>query len=803
MRRDLRTPATGAAGAAGVPAAYHEARLAYRQGRIADALLALDDLLEAPELLADPARRDAALLRAWCLIERKDPDAARAWLRTAREARLVPSGDVTARVIDLNARLYAEDHEAIAAEAEELLTTCVDPADLDHAELRLILGASLRWQGRLEDALGHVEFACSAFTVLDEPGRCAVAANFLGWTCLSLGRLTEARRWFEKSLGINTRLEAPARMAQNYQNLAIVCYKQGDYALAVELLEKELELVRPHPDMTCRALIALGNVRRLQGEYFAARAVLLDAFALAEQHGYRREQVLALEFLGDVFRDENRPAEARMYYSRGLAVARELAPRGDLVMELLRRRGECLDREGAHREAEAVLHQALELAREVGDGFETAVIHRCLGVNAARLGRWQLAQRELETALEGLQGLDARYEAMVASYELSRLLLRRIDAGQVGGQSGPVLEAAWQHGLRAQQWGQETESPVLVREIAEHLGEIARRRLLGAEHKSWSASFATHRAVTSRVVAVSRAMQQVLRRCDGFARYGTPVLLSGEPGTGKELLAHRIHENSHRGARPLIRVDCAAPGGDGLAREIFGHLVDGQATPGLVSQAEGGTLLLAGIEHLPRDLQARLLRLIQEGIYRPEGTAREQRGDVRLIATSSADLAGLADRNGFRQDLYFRLRLMSVHVPALRERPEDVVPLLDHFLCRLEGSSLPARTLLGVENLGRLAEHGWPGNADELETLAQQAWLLRDLGRPLTLAVEEGSDGRRRLAFAERPPAGRRAGGLTRAALDDLIARTGGNKARVARNLGISRVTLYRWLRQAESGPAS
>ena len=230
MRRDLRTSATGAAGAAGVPAAYHEARLAYRQGRIADALLALDDLLEAPELLADPARRDAALLRAWCLIERKDPDAARAWLRTARDARLVPSGDVTARVIDLNARLYAEDHEAIAAEAEELLTTCVDPADLDHAELRLILGASLRWQGRLEDALGHVEFACSAFTVLDEPGRCAVAANFLGWTCLSLGRLTEARRWFEKSLGINTRLEAPARMAQNYQNLAIVCYKQGDYA---------------------------------------------------------------------------------------------------------------------------------------------------------------------------------------------------------------------------------------------------------------------------------------------------------------------------------------------------------------------------------------------------------------------------------------------------------------------------------------------------------------------------------------------------------------------------------------------
>ncbi len=792
-----------------LPPAYHEARRNYRQGRIDEALAELTRLIQPSGRWTGPrnkvARREAVLLRAWCLIERKEPAEATAWLDTARRLAYLPADDMSARVIELNASLYGEDYAAIQTATEELLTNCQDPADLNHAELRLILGACLRWQGDLQAAMGHVEFACSAFTVLDEPGRCAVAANFLGWTCLSLGRLNESRRWFEKSLGINTRLNARLRMAQNYQNLAIICYKQGDYGLAVELLDKELKLVGSQPDMTCRALIALGNVRRLQGEYFGARTALLDAYALAGQENMRREEALALEFLGDVFRDEGHPADARQYYTRGLVIARDLAPRGDLVMELTRRRGECLDREGRHDEAEPILHEALEMCRAVGDSFETAITHRCLGVNAAHLGRWQLARKQLDKALAGLRGMTARYETMVASYELSRLLTRQIAAGRVTGRAGGLLDQAWRHGLRAQQLNQELESPVLAQEITEHLAGLARQRLVGPEHKPASGPFSTRRAPVSRVIAVSRAMQQTLRRCDGFARYDTPVLICGETGTGKELLAHRIHENSPRGAQPFIRVCCTATASDLLAQEIFGlagrrH----EDVPGLVTQASGGTLLLGGVDELPRELQGKLLRLIQEGIYRPEGGGRERQADVRVIATTTTDLARLADQHRSRQDLYFRLRLMSVTTPPLRERTEDIVPLVDHFLSRLEGSTLAARSLLDFSALELLTEHHWPGNADELEALAQQAWLQRDLGRPLGLARADSSagGGLELREVAGRAPQSPHPSGMTHETLQAMIRRTGGNKARVARNLGVSRVTLYRWLRQLDAGAA-
>lgn len=263
----------------------------------------------------------------------------------------------------------------------------------------------MRWQGHLAEAIAHLEFACSAFLVLGEPGREAVASNFLGWTQVSRGHLQEGRRWFEKSLQINTGLGATLRMAQNYQNLSIVAYKQGRYAEALDHLDRELGLGELTPDMLCRARIAEGNIKRLQGDFLGARPALMEGYGLAEEHNLAREEALALEFLGDVLRDEGHPAEARRYYQRGLTVARALAPRGDIVMELHRRQGECLDREGRHEEALPVLNDALALSREVGDRYETAVTLRCLGVNASNLGLWEVAEGHFQNALDGLQYL--------------------------------------------------------------------------------------------------------------------------------------------------------------------------------------------------------------------------------------------------------------------------------------------------------------------------------------------------------------------------------------------------------------
>lgn len=785
MRHNSPQSPTAAALLAALPAAYHEARLAYRQGHIERSRAALAPLLAA----AGPVPRPAILLNAWCLIEQKRPQEARTFLQSAQDGGDLPADDLTAAVIRLNARLYTDNMSDIQRDTEQLLARCQEPADLNHAELRLILGATLRGQGQLAEAMHHVEFACSAFTVLSEPGRCAVAANFLGWTCLSRGCLHEARRWFEKSLGLNTQHDISFRAAQNYQNLAIVCYKQGDYQLAVELLEKELALVDSHPDMICRALIALGNVRRLRGEFGPARTVLLEAFALAEEQQMKREQALALEFLGDVFRDEGHPSQARTYYSRGLVIARELAPQGDLVMELTRRRGECLDRQGYPQEAEVVLHKALEMCCAAGDKFETAVTRRCLGVNAKHLGRWQQSRKQLELALAELQSVSARHETMLAAYELSLLLSEHGDPG---------LDQAWHHGLHAQRLSQELNTPAHSLEITTHLAELARRRLASQTTTVTAAHerFSSRSAPASRVIVVSRSMQETLRRCDSFARYDTPTLLLGEHGTGKELLARRLHENSSRSAGSLVTMTCSEIPETQQAAHLFGDAEHN----GLLARATGGTLVIKGIENLSDSVQTRLLRILQDGIYQTEDNRRHDlRANIRTIVTSAADLGHLAEQCRFRQDLYFRLRLMSLRVPPLRERVDDIVPLMGFFLGRLEGSTLSTRAVLGIPGLAVLTDHRWPDNATEVKDLAQRIWLARHPGQIVRLTKLRTAAGIR-LDVAASEPAPGHPSGLTHAGLTALIARAQGNKSRTARNLGVSRVTLYRWLRQLEGG---
>lgn len=804
LRRDRAAEATRPTTARGsidaapaAPRPERDPRRLHRHGRHAEAVAVLDATLAGPCDAA--ARREALLLRAWCLVELKRHDEVRDQLRAMIADGVTDGRDPALRALELNLMLLDGRYEDVESAARALLADAGDGAavpDGVQAELRLLLGAALRWQGRLQEATGHVEFACAAFTVLDEPVRGAVAANFLGWTYLSAGRLDESRRWFEKSLAINSQLGARPRLAQNYQNLAIVCYKQGDYEPAAELLAAELALVGNLPDMNCRARLALGNVRRLREEYDAARTDLLDAYAVAKEHGFEREETLALEFLGDVCRDEGRPAEARAFYRRAMGVARRLAPRGDLVMELLRREGECLDLEGRHADALRVLDEALVLAREVGDRYETAVIRRCLGLNAAHLGRLPVARRELEEAATELLAMTARHEAMVCDYHLARLLGRAPEGAGRQGAGADALDAAWRSALRAQQASQDLGVPGLAGEIAAVVAELSRRRLRDGGDQSLWRTFSARRAPGTRVVAVSPAVQQSLRRCDGFARHGGPVLVVGEPGSGRALLARRLHENGPRGERPFLRLDCAGGDGATLAWELEGEAGDG--TGGLLARADGGTLLLTGIEALPAALQMEVLRLVRDGTWRRRRDGGEQPLDIRVIATAGEGLAGLAEAGRFRPDLYFRLRLMTVRVAPLRERRQDLLPLLDHFLTRLEGSTLTARSVFDTPALVALAEHAWPGNVAELELLAQQAWLNRRHGLAVVLRRDDREGALRVEEAADPAMAGpARPGG---AALHSVLARTGGNKARAARQLGVSRMTLYRWLRQAEPG---
>lgn len=231
------------------------------------------------------------------------------------------------------------------------------------------------------------------------------------------------------------------------------------------------------------------------------------------------------------------------------------------------------------------------------------------------------------------------------------------------------------------------------------------------------------------LVGSSPAFMKPLSMLPTLAGYDAGVLILGETGTGKEVYARAIHYSSSRAAGPWVAINCGAVPTDLLESELFGHVRGAYthavaARPGLVREAEGGTLFLDEIDSMPLAAQSKLLRFLQEMEYRPVGGDKVLRADVRIIAASNQDLPGMAERGSFRRDLYFRLSVLTVSLPALRERREDLRELALHFtehFCRRAGKPLmhlPARTLACMQG------YHWPGNVRELRHSIERAVLM-------------------------------------------------------------------------------
>src|SRR5881296_2931205 len=227
------------------------------------------------------------------------------------------------------------------------------------------------------------------------------------------------------------------------------------------------------------------------------------------------------------------------------------------------------------------------------------------------------------------------------------------------------------------------------------------------------------------LIAESRAMRQALELVARVAGHKTTVLITGERGTGKEVIAQAIHRASPRAAAPFVAINCAAIPESLLESELFGH-VRGAFTgasadkAGLFEQADGGTLLLDEIGELPLPLQAKLLRVLQESEIRRVGDQRTRRVDVRLLAATAKELAAEAAAGRFREDLFDRLNVVTIHLPPLAERRQDIAPLARHFAAQL-GRRLGLAVAVSDEGLTWLVAERWPGNARELEHAIERA----------------------------------------------------------------------------------
>jgi len=310
------------------------------------------------------------------------------------------------------------------------------------------------------------------------------------------------------------------------------------------------------------------------------------------------------------------------------------------------------------------------------------------------------------------------------------------------------------------------------------------------------------------IVAESPTMLELLRSAARISRSKGTVLISGESGTGKERVAQYIHQNSQRADGPFIRVDCAALSEQLLESELFGHergsFTGAHKThTGRFELADNGTLLLDELGEISSNMQAKLLRVLQEDEFERVGGQKTIKVDVRVIAATNRDLAKEVAAGRFREDLYYRLHVLPIHIAALRERPEDIMALAKHFAeqyARQNGVTTPA---ISTEAQERLLEWSWPGNVRELENVVQRAVILGKEGTvnadDLVFGPSQGDPAQAKQAFAnmglDAPELGLALANnpmadIERVAILATLEATRGNKTEAARRLGLTARTL-------------
>jgi len=355
--------------------------------------------------------------------------------------------------------------------------------------------------------------------------------------------------------------------------------------------------------------------------------------------------------------------------------------------------------------------------------------------------------------------------------------------------------------------------PFGTQEVLALVEKVLRSRALEFEVRALRRALGKGAPPSERLVGKSAALLEVFKTIGRVARSDVPVLVTGESGTGKELIARAIHAAGSRAAGPFVAVNAAAIPRELLESELFGHERGAftgavEARAGRFREAGGGTLFLDEIGDMPVELQAKLLRVLQSGEVTSVGGRRAEAVNVRIIAATHRDLDAAVASGAFREDLLYRLRVVPIAVPPLRERREDIPPLIDHFLARYDAELTGGMHVIAPAATEALTKHPWPGNVRELENAIKRALVLAAaevIGAEDFAFLESGGSERVAMTLegivrAETEatldsgvPGDVHGALLTRVEkplIETALARTGGNQLRAAELLGINRNTL-------------
>jgi len=426
-----------------------------------------------------------------------------------------------------------------------------------------------------------------------------------------------------------------------------------------------------------------------------------------------------------------------------------------------------------------------------------------------RVGTAESGEKALQALAEEQYDLvltDLRMKGMLGTALLSEIKHRYPDTGVILMTAFGTVETA----IEAMKGGAMDYliKPVKTDDVLRTAGRAAREVQLRREvthlRREVYKEYSFH-----QILGKSRPMQEVFELIRRVADSPSNLLITGESGTGKELVAKAIHYNSDRRDRPFVAVNSAAIPEQLLESELFGHMrgafTDAKADrPGLFEEAQKGTLFLDEISELPLMLQAKLLRAIQEREIRRVGSTKSIPVDVRIIAATNLNLADEVKAKHFREDLYYRLNVIEIRLPPLRDRRDDIPLLVETFLHKCAKANRKPLQGISESSLALLIDYSWPGNVRELENIIERAVTLArgEKIMPEDLpATVQGSRGDRRVLddAAERTLPLQE---VEWEYIKKILEKTGGNKYQAAQALGIDRKTLYRKLAEMEGRPA-
>jgi two-component system response regulator AtoC len=435
---------------------------------------------------------------------------------------------------------------------------------------------------------------------------------------------------------------------------------------------------------------------------------------------------------------------------------------------------------------------ARELLTEIlsAEGYVVTAVDDGLGaIEAMRGESFELCVSDVR--MEGVGGFEVLAAFQEHSPQTPVILLTAF--GDVASAMAAIQKGAYDY----------VSKPFNVEELKVTVRRALERRRLLEENRALKRDLQGRYRIET-IVGASPGMLEVYKLVARVAPTTATVLVVGESGTGKELVAHAIHQNSLRAQGPFVAVNCTALTESLLESELFGHAKGAftgavAAKRGLFEEAHGGTLFLDEIADIGAKMQAQLLRALQDGEIRRVGSTEPIKVDTRIVAATNRDLEAEVKAGRFRDDLFFRIHVVTLTLPPLRERQGDIPLLVEHFLAKYAARAGRSQAGIAPQAMTALCHYPWPGNVRELENAIERSLTLAEGGVILRsdLPPEIGGDSAARPSglYDDRPTLAE----LERRYIDLVLQETGGNKKRAAEILGIDRRTLYRSLGRVEA----